>query len=268
MTSGNGQDGTPSLVEYELREGVAFITMNRPEVRNAISDDVVRELGRLLVRVDEDDDVQVAILSGHGKSFSSGADVKQRQLRSKEELRRLGGPEERDARVDGLPYRYANFKPLIAAVHGHVMGAALYLALMCEQIVAAEGTKFQITEINRGTDGNRYMHMLAERTGMGFATNVALTGRFFTAEEAYRLGGVERVVPPGEQLAAAEELARDIMKMPPLAIRAIVESRRGVMEEIDLRCRLRRPRTLHLSDDFRESASSFVEKRDPVFRAT
>jgi enoyl-CoA hydratase/carnithine racemase len=264
----NGNEPELKYVEYEVRDGVAFITMNRPEVRNAISDDVVRELLRCLIQVDEDDAVQVAILAGNGKSFSSGADVKQRQLRSKEELKRLGGPEERDARVDGLPYRHVNTKPLIAAVHGHVMGAALYLALMCEQIVAAEGTKFQITEVNRGTDGTRYMHMLAERTGMGFATNVALTGRFYTAEEAYRLGGVERVVPEGEHLAAAEELARDIMKMPPLAVRAIVNSRRAIMEEIDFQSRLRRPQTLHLSDDFRESASSFVEKREASFKST
>jgi enoyl-CoA hydratase/carnithine racemase len=258
--------GAVSHVEYDVRDGIAFITLNRPEVRNALSDDVIRELGALLVRADEDEQVQVAILSGRGKAFSSGADVKQRQLRPAEELRRLGGPEDRNARVDGLPYRYANFKPLIAAVHGHVMGAALYLALMSEMIVAAERTQFQITEVVRGTDGTKYMLLLAERSGLGFATDVAITGRFWTAEEGRAVGAVDRLTAPGAQLEAAVELARTIMALPPLAVRAIVEARRGVNEAIELQGRLRRPRSLHLSEDFRESATAFMEKRAPVYR--
>jgi enoyl-CoA hydratase/carnithine racemase len=252
-------------VEYEVRDGIAFVTLNRPEVRNALSDDTIRDLERHLVRIDEDDAVEIGIIHGNGKAFSSGADVKQRQLRPREELRRLGGPEARDARVDGLPYRFANYKPLIAAVHGYVLGAALYLALACDLIVAATGTQFQITEVVRGTDGTRYMLLLAERSGLGFATDVALTGRMWSAEEAAPVGAIDRLVPSTDLLASAEELARTIIALPPLAARAIVEARRAVNEEIELRARLRRPRTLHLSDDFRESATAFVEKRDPVY---
>ncbi len=252
-------------VEYRVRDGIAFVTLNRPEVRNALSDDTIRELERRLVQIDEDDEVKVGIVHGNGKAFSSGADVKQRQLRPAEELRRLGGPEERDARVDLLPYRFANYKPLIAAVHGHVLGAALYVALTCDLIVAAAGTRFQITEVVRGTDGTRYMLLLAERSGLGFATDVALTGRMWTAEEAAPVGAVDRLVAPEDLLAGAEELARTILALPPLAARAIVEARRAVNEEIELRARLQRPRTLHLSEDFRESATAFVEKREPTY---
>jgi enoyl-CoA hydratase/carnithine racemase len=264
MTSTNGQSA--SYIDYEVRDGIAYITLNRPEVRNALSDDVIRELKQLLYRLDDDEDALVGILSGRGKAFSSGADVKQRQLRPKEELRRLGGPEERDARSGELPYGMTNWKPLIAAVHGYAMGAGLYLAMMCDLIVAAEGTQFQITETVRGTDSTRYLLMLAERSTLGFATDVALTGRFFSAEEAKSAGAIDRLVAPGGHLEEAESLARTILALPPLAVRQVVEARRGVNEEVELKARLRKSRTLHLTDDFKESASSFIEKRAAEYR--
>jgi enoyl-CoA hydratase/carnithine racemase len=255
-----------SDIDYEVRDRVAFITLNRPEVRNALSDDVIRELGELLYRLDDDDDASIGILSGRGKVFSSGADVKQRQLRSAEEMRRLGGPEARDARTGDLPYGMTNWKPLIAAVHGYAMGAGLYLAMMCDLVVAAEGAQFQITETVRGTDATRYLLLLAARSSLGFATDVALTGRFFAAEEAKAAGAIDRLAPTGGHLDVAEELASQILQLPPLAVRQIVEARRGVNEEVELKGRLRKSRTLHLTHDFRESASSFVEKRSPDFQ--
>jgi enoyl-CoA hydratase/carnithine racemase len=157
---------------------------------------------------------------------------------------------------------------LIAAVHGYAMGAGLYLALMCDLIVAAEGTQFQITETVRGTDSTRYLMMLAARATLGFATDVALTGRFFSAEEGERAGAIDRLVPAGAHLHEAQALARTILELPPLAVRQIVEVRRGINEEVELRARLRRSRTLHLTDDFRESASSFIDKRTARYRGT
>ncbi|CAB4929096.1 unannotated protein [freshwater metagenome] len=253
-------------VLYRVEDGIAFITLNRPEKRNALSDDVVRQLRRTLVRMDDDDDAFVGVLHGNGKVFTSGADVKQRQLRPKEELRKLGGPEERDAKTGDLPYAMVNWKPLIAAVHGYAMGAGLYLAMMCDLIVAEEGTQFQVTETVRGTDSTRYLMMLAGRSSLGFATDCALTGRFFSAEEAKAAAAIDRLVAPGTHLAEAEALARQILELPPLAVRQIVEARRQINEEIELQGRIRRSRTLHLSDDFRESASSFMEKRKANFQ--
>jgi enoyl-CoA hydratase/carnithine racemase len=264
MTIADGQPA--SYVDYEVRDRIAYITLNRPEVRNALSDDAIRQLRQLLIRMDDDDGAFVGILSGSGKVFSSGADVKQRQLRPKEELRRLGGPEARDARSGDLPYGLVNWKPLIAAVHGYAMGAGLYLALMCDLIVAAEGTQFQITETVRGTDSTRYLMMLAERSTLGFATDIALTGRFFSAEEAKTAGAIDRLVAAGTHLEQAEALARTILELPPLAVRQVVEARRGINEEVELKARLRRSRTLHLTEDFRESASSFTEKREAQYQ--
>jgi enoyl-CoA hydratase/carnithine racemase len=94
-----------------------------------------------------------------------------------------------------------------------------------------------------------------------------MTGRFWTAEEAFEIGGVDRLAPPGEHLRVAEDLVRnDVLTKAPLSVRALVEARRGHLEEIELKSRLRRPRDLHLTEDFREAATAFVEKRAPVFR--
>lgn len=255
-----------AFIEYEQRGGIAHIILNRPEVLNAMTDNMVRELREVLYRFDDDPEAQVGIMSGRGRAFCSGADVRQRQLRPIEELRRLGSAQERDVHIVDLLHRSTNWKPLIAAVHGYAVGAGLHFALMCELIVAAEGTRFQITEVSRGVDGTRYWNVLCHRASAGFATDVALTGRFWDAEEAVRNRAADRLAPAGKHVEVAEELARTIMKMPPLAVRAIVETRRGVVEEIEFRARVAAPRKLHLSEDFREGALAFVEKRAPVFR--
>ena len=255
-----------SFVDYEVRDGIGYIHLKRPEVLNALTDDMILELKDMLYAFDDDQDAKVAILSGSGRAFCSGADVRQRQLRPREELARLGSAQGRGSHLDELFYRSVNWKPIIAAVHGYAVGAGLYLAFMCEMIVAAEGTQFQITETSRGVDSTNFWALLAHRTNGGFSTDVALTGRFWSAEEGSKWGGVDRLVPAGQHITAAEELAREIMSNPPLSVRAMVEARRGTNEEIEMQARLRRPRGLHLTEDFHESALAFVEKRQPVFQ--
>ena len=121
--------------------------------------------------------------------------MRQRQLRSREEFERHGGAQAQDASSHDLLLRSVNWKPVMAAVHGYVLGLALGLVLECDLIVAEAGTKFQVTETPRGLSGAKYWAMLNFRGGGGFATDVALTGRFFTAEEAHAAGIIERVAP-------------------------------------------------------------------------
>lgn len=254
-----------SYVDYEAREGIGYVTLNRPEVLNALSDDVIVELRERLFQLDDDADAQIGILSGAGRAFSSGADVRQRQLRPRAELKRLGGPQGRNAHLQDLIFRFTNWKPLIAAVHGYVMGAGLHIAFQCELIVAAVGTQFQITEIRRGVDGTAFWAMLVERGCGSFANDVALTGRFWDSEEGLSRGAVDRIASEGQHVYKAEELAHEIMSNPPLAVRAVVEARRRGLEEVEMRARAIGPRGLHLTEDFQESASAFIEKRSPVF---
>jgi enoyl-CoA hydratase/carnithine racemase len=250
------------LVEYECRDTIATITLNRPDKLNAVNDDMVREMAAALSRFDTDNDAYVAILCGRGRAFSSGADVRQRQLRSREEFERHGGAQAQDASSHDLLLRSVNWKPVIAAVHGYVLGLALGLVLECDLIVGEAGTKFQVTETPRGLSGAKYWAMLNFRGGGAFATDVSLTGRFFTAEEAKAAGIIERVAPTGELMETARALAGEVAKNPPLGVRSTIRARRFYMgqltREVLMQVNLAK---LHLTDDFRESARAFVEKR-------
>jgi enoyl-CoA hydratase/carnithine racemase len=256
-----------SDVEYHREGRIAYITLNRPEVLNALTDDMVGELHQALHRLDTDDDAMAAVVSGAGRAFCSGADVRQRHLRPPEELRRLGGASGPRTRTADLMYDFANWKPVIAAVHGYVLGAGVYLALASEMIVAAAGTRFQITETPRGLDATPFWTLLRHKATGAFATEVALSGRFWTAEEGLPAGAVDRVVPAGEHVAAATRLIEElILPNPPLAVRAVVELRRSALLATELENRQSsRPRRLYLTEDFRESARAFIEKRKPKF---
>ena len=254
------------VVLYERRDGIAYITLNRPEVLNALNDELLLALREAMWELDSDDDALIGILSGNGTSFCSGADIKQRQMRPKEELAKLGSPEGRGARIDEVLQGMSRWKPVIAAVHGFTVGGGLHIALMCEMIVAEAGAKFFIPELKRGLWVANFWHLLSHRAGSGFASDVCLTGREWDAEEGLRRGAVDRVAPAGERIRVAEELARVIMANPPLAVREAVEIRRGTMQKIELTSRLERHRALHLTEDFHESARAFAEKRPPVFR--
>jgi len=256
-----------ALIEYRREGPIAYVTLNRPEKLNALTDEMVIELKEVLFQLDDDPDAMVGILSGNGRAFCSGADVVQRQLRSREEMERLGSPQGRGSHLEDLMFRFVRWKPLIAAVHGHVMGAGLYLAMISEMIVAAEGTRFQITETSRGWAATNFWSLLMQRTPGGFATDVMLTGRFWTAEEGLRHNAVDRLVPEGQHVTAARELVEThILQNPPLVTRAIVEARRGYLEEVELKARNVQNKRLHVTEDFHESARAFKEKRKPVFR--
>jgi enoyl-CoA hydratase/carnithine racemase len=264
------RNGNPApvfeTVRYATKGPLCYITLNRPEKLNAASDQLVEEVNDALFEFDADPELQVAILSGAGRAFCSGADVRQRQLRTREELRRLGGPAGRRSRDNGLGDT-VNWKPVIAAVHGYALGLGYSLSQSCDLVVAAEGTRFQIREVQRGLGGAQHWVATWFWTGSRFANEVALTGRMFTAEEALRHGMVNRVVPQVDLMATAEALAADVMANPPLAVRANVRVMRWFVNEMQRQSRLyTQGRDLHLSEDFRESAAAFMEKRTPVFK--
>jgi enoyl-CoA hydratase/carnithine racemase len=163
-------------------------------------------------------------------------------------------------------YRCTNFKPIVAAVHGYVLGFGLLFAFLSDVLVASEGARFQITEVRRGLNGGHFWALLAHRGLASFADDIAITGRFFLAEEGAAKGVIQYLAKADEHMKVAEEVAREIMKNPPLAVRALVRERRAKLEAIDVQAFATRSPNLHLTDDFRESALAFVEKRAPVFR--
>lgn len=251
------------LVHYERDGEVVTLTLDRPEKLNAFSDELVAALQERLRQFDADKEANIAILTGNGRAFSTGADVHQRQLRSREEFERLGGPQGFGAHAGDLLTHAVNWKPVIASAHGYVMGLAVGIVLECDLIVAEEGTQFQITEVSRGLGGAKYWGLLNFRQAAAFGTEMALTGRFFSAEEAMAAGFINRVAGTGKHMEVARELAAEVCKNPPLSVRATVRSRRWYMNQISREIEMQtQPLQLYLSEDFHEAASAFAEKRE------
>ena len=251
-------------INYHVEDRIATITMNRAQKLNAIDDDMVRGLMAAMDRFDMDDEAQIAILNGRGRAFSSGADVQQRQLRSREEFLRLGGPQGRGTHSSDLLTKAVNWKPVIAAAHGYVLGLSVGIVLECDLVVAEEGTKFQVTETSRGLGAGKYWALMHYRGGGAFTMEAALTGRFFTAEEAFGANLINRVAPKGKYLDVAIELARDVIKNPPLSVRSTVRMRRWYMDRLSREVMfMTAPERLYLTEDFGEAARAFTEKRKP-----
>ena len=250
---------------YERAGAIVTITFNRPEKLNAFDDEQVVALSDALRRFDLDGQANVAILRGTGRAFSTGADVHKRQLRSREEFEALGGPQGHGAHAGDLLLRAVNWKPVIAAPHGYVMGLAVGIMLDSDLIVAEAGTRIHITETSRGLGGAMYWGLTQFRGAAAFGTEVALTGRWFTAEEAHGAGMINRLAPAGEGLAAARALADEVNSNPPLSVRSTVRVRRQALarhrREIMAQTATEK---LYLTEDFQEAARAFAEKREPA----
>lgn len=255
---------TTEFIKYERQDRIATITFNRPEKLNAFNDAMVMQLAEVLHGFDIDPEADVAVLRGEGRAFCSGADVHQRQLRTDEELKKHGGSQGWGAHAADLFARAINWKPVITAPHGFAVGLGLGMVLESDLVVAEEGTRFQVTETSRGLAGSRYWALLNLRGSGSFATDVTITGRFFTAEEALAARIIDRVAPKGQHVQHAYELARQVAANPPLSVRATVRTRRWYMDQAEREAYLQTtPLKLHLTQDFKESARAFAEKRKP-----
>ena len=254
-----------SLVTYERKGRIGYITLNRAEKLNAFNDDCVRELKDRLWEFDQDEDAWIGILRGNGRAFSSGADVRERQLRDRDALIKQGGPSGRNATHHPIMFEgHVNWKPVVAAVHGYVFGMAVGIVLRCDYVVAAPETSFEVTETRRGLYAGQYWSIMQFRGAGTFADEVFLTGRRFSAEEALKHGVINEVAEAGGHIQAAEAVAERILKNPPLGVRAIVRARRWHLQQHESAHGLFYERAgLHKTEDFRESALAFAEKRQP-----
>ena len=250
---------------YSRTEKVGYITFSRPQSLNAVNDQFERDLHGALLEFDTDEDAWVAIIHGEGRSFCAGADIKQRlsNMSPQERARR-----ERGGNPESYLGRSINWKPVIAAIHGYALGAGMAIAAECDLIVASEDARFGITETRRGLPGGRVWAKVNAFMPSKVVTEMVITGEQIAAQELYRLGLINRLVPTGEHLKAAEELANTVLKTPPLASRAGVRlTRRQWVQpaaEADMYIQALK---LHLSEDFKESSLSFVEKRPPEYKA-
>ncbi len=248
-------------VIYEKSEKVAFITLNRPRALNALSGPMLEQLRDALRDFDQDPELWVAIVRGNGSAFCVGADV--RQLAE-------GGGATSSRTGHYLLDAPLNWKPVIAAVHGYCYGYGLAFAAECDLVVAAEDARFCMVETRRGMPPVTISAQLAAWMGSKTVTEMILTGDPLAAEDAYRLGLVNRIVATREDLLpAAEELAQRILKNPPLAVRTAVQASRTAA----LQSQAHREAELLFRNtkwqewaDHKESVSAFLEKRAPDFK--
>jgi enoyl-CoA hydratase len=245
----------------ECSDGIAVITINRPEARNAINGEVARGLAAAVEEFDGSGDVRVLILTGAGGTFSAGMDLKGFLAGESPNVegRGFGGIAERPPA-----------KPVIAAVEGYALAGGFEIALSCDLIVASEAARFGLPEVRRGlVAGAGGLLRLPRRVPYHLAMEIALTGEHFTAERLREAGLVSSVVGVGEALAGARELAARVAQGAPLAVTA---SKRVIVESADWASGEAFAQQgevigpVFVSADAMEGAAAFAEKRAPVWR--
>lgn len=250
---------------FEVKDGVAVVTINRPDKLNALNDQVMAELADAAERIATDPAIRGAILTGAGpKSFVAGADIsdlakqgpfdgKARAMRGQGVLRRL--------ETCG--------KPVIAAVNGFALGGGCELAMACHIRIASENAKFGQPEVKLGiAPGYGGTQRLPRLVGKGVAMQLILTADMIDAAEAYRIGLVNKVVPANELMAETEKMLRGILSMGPLAVRLSMEAiDHGLEMTLDegLLLEANHFGLLAATQDTKEGLSAFLEKRPAQF---
>ena len=247
----------------EIEPPIATITLNRPKVLNALSPDLIGELTRALLELDGDENVRAVVLTGGPRVFAAGADISDMADRGPvEQLRR--DQTGRWAQLAGFT------KPLIAAVNGYALGGGCEVALMCDLIFAGETARFGQPEINLGIiPGAGGTQRWPRTVGKYVAMEVMLTGAPVTAQRAYELGLINRVVPSEMTIGLAKRMARQIAEKPPLAVRmakeAVLKAFETPLHE-GLASERKSFYFLFATDDQKEGMHAFLEKRKGVFK--
>lgn len=249
---------------YECQDGSALITMNRPEVLNALNMETLSELDAAFSAADNDESVKAIVLTGSGKAFIAGADITMHK-----ECTALEG---REVAVFGQKIfsKIENLgKPVIAAINGFALGGGCELAMSCDIRVASETARFGQPEVNLGIipgwGGTQRMPRLI---GKGRAKYFILTGEIFNAEEAYRIGLVDKVVPATDLLSKAKMIAQAIASKGPVAVRiAKAAINNGVNMDLEsgIAYEAEAYTTSFSSMDRIEGVKAFLEKRKPNF---
>jgi len=250
-------------IELTSSSGVASLTLNRPEKRNAISYELIEELLTALSEVAASSAL-VLILTGRGKAFCSGMDLGNLKAllgRSAEENRK-------DSETMARLFRsLAEFrKPTIAAVNGAALAGGCGLATLCDFTLAVPEAKFGYTEVRIGFVPAIVSTFLLRQIGEKSARELLLTGRIISAEEAHRLGMVNEIVAPENLLTRARELAEQLMENSPLSIAAtkrLLSEYVGGERDRQIRSAIRENAAIRETEDFREGVTSFLEKRKP-----
>jgi enoyl-CoA hydratase len=254
---------------YEHKGRIGYVTLNRPKILNAQSPEMFDELAQVFTEIKYDPDVGVVILTGAGdRAFCAGADIN--FLKTLAQMTPMAAKAfvEKNRRAFGAIEHLG--KPVIAAVNGFALGGGCELAMACHIRIASENARFGQPEINLGLfPGAGGTQRLPRLIGKGLAIELMLTGEAISAQEAYRIGLVNKAVPAADLMPTAEKLAQQILSKAPLAVRVILEAVQHGME-------MTLPEGLQLeenlfgvicgTDDMKEGTAAFLEKRQPTFK--
>jgi enoyl-CoA hydratase/carnithine racemase len=254
-----------SDLRFEVADGVARITLNRPAQRNAFSGEMGEALGAAYRRCDSDDAIRAVVLTGAGDAFCTGAD-----LAAGGETFAARDPSDFSAAAFDPP-AFAIRKPVIAAVNGHAIGLGFTMALQCDLRILAREGKYGVVQVRRGVMPDAYAHFTLPRiVGVSRAADLLLTGRKIDAQEAEQLGLASRVVPAAEVLPTALAIARDIaVNTAPLSV-AITKRLLWESSQLDATAIERKETALHhhlmARADAIEGVVAYLERRAPAWK--
>jgi enoyl-CoA hydratase/carnithine racemase len=242
----------------ERRDGIAIITLNRPEKLNAVTTKMTAEFQQGLDELELDDDVRVVIVTGAGRAFSAGSDITTFETDPTKLRKEL-------LRLKREPLRILAFdKPIIGAINGVAAGQGAQWLLQFDLLVASDRAKLAWPATSLGVACPYGIIRLASEVGRFRAKEALMTSKYLTAEEAFHWGLVTKVVPHEKLMDAAIELASEIKRMPPLAIRSIKEAVNRGLEGYEYAYQT--ILNLFLTEDAREGIQAFLEKRKPRFQ--
>jgi enoyl-CoA hydratase/carnithine racemase len=249
----------------EKQDGIAILTLNRPEVFNAINKQMISEFGEAIADLHKDEAIGVVVITGAGKAFQSGADI--------EELSRMNPIqilEWNQGVVENFDALEKIRQPVIAAVNGFALGGGLELALACTIRVVSEKAKMGLPEVKIGIiPGAGGTQRLPRLVGKGMAAEIILTGEMIDAQEAFRIGLVNKVVPPDELMNACEEIAQKIINNGPIAVslaKDAIEVGKNLPLDSAIQYAQKNCITCFATEDMKEGTAAFLEKREAKFK--
>jgi enoyl-CoA hydratase/carnithine racemase len=253
------------VVDFRKEGNIAVITLNRPEAMNALNPDTTAELSKIFYEFRDDDDLYVAVITGAGdRAFCAGADIGTT-------LPRMKNNKSKPWKMEATPIRGMDlWKPLVAAVNGLALGGGLELALGCDILIASEKALFGVPEVTLGLiPGWGGTQRLPRAIPKAIAAEMLLTGRPIDAQEAYRIGLVNRVVPSEELMDSAMQMASALCKPGPFAVRAAKQAmyqglNRSLDEGLALECVI--GDLVATTEDFDEGTGAFMDKRKPTWK--
>ncbi len=255
---------------YEKRGRVAYITINRPEARNAIDPETMQELSDAWSDFRDDDDLWVGVLTGAGdKSFSAGADLKTLIPRLTGAI--PGGGQTSAGGFGGITRSFECWKPMIAAINGHCFAGGFEMMLACDLRIASENAVFGLTEVSWGIiPAAGGTQRLPRSISLAKAMEMILTAQRISAEEACNIGLINKVVPQAELMNEVERLVATLLERGPLALRAAKQAiLQGLSMTLDegMALEQRLMAGLLKTEDAREGPLAFAQKRKPEFKA-